>query len=105
MSYGDDNQHVILILNTIIGKSEMTHHLALLPFHLAGPIVLVHLRFRSVERNQRTLNSYSLSLLTLPGGGSMGFNRLRHGMSLYLLTKHFLKYFIYLMKSALDLHL
>ncbi len=27
----------------------MTHHLALLPFHLAGPIALVHLCLCSVE--------------------------------------------------------
>lgn len=34
---------------SIIDKSEMTHHLALLPFHLAGPIALVHLCLCSAE--------------------------------------------------------
>lgn len=47
------NIHVIrfffFIHITIFDKCEMTHHLALLPFHLAGPIALVHLCLCSVK--------------------------------------------------------
>lgn len=36
------------------GADPKTHHLALLPFHLAGPIALVHLCLCSVKKKKKT---------------------------------------------------